>query len=785
MSAMAADARGHHSRAPCPAQATPCLCPQLQPARWIGCGRLAAILMGLIGLPSLGLAADYTPGQRVRASSTVEVRAMPSTTTTTIAATLQPNLQGTQPAGALGSVVGGPKLADGNTWWNIDYDSGVDGWSTDPQLQAAAPDTTPPAVPSGLQAVAASARQINLSWTRSADDVAAGVVHHEVLRNGSRIAVTASTNYQDTGLSPNTSYRYTVQARDAAGNRSAVSAAVQLSTPSQPATSPLDAIPVGTWYAVPNSQLSNVEYRWPPGVLSGTGPPRYLTESSGAYDSKRQRFVIWGGGHNDYAGNELYSFDMATLAWRRDTEPSLLTDRKSTIEASGYYATPHGDIDTSQPRSRHTYDTVEYVANIDRFCGFGMFAGYPASKGAPRTDCFDFDARRWEQRADIVVAGLSIVAMTAYDPASGHVFFLRGAAPLTEYDPLANTWTRRSAPDAGYFYDSTAIVDTKRHRFVAMGGGHLIWYDIRSGATSVQQRVAHLVQGERDILRARRPGFVYDAANDVYVAWSGEMADSDGNGTLDFQLPPENVYVIDPDTWVARKVAPSPANTVKPRSPFPLSNGFSNSTFGRFAYLPSHNLFILVNNWPSEPVYVYRLDPAAARGTISLPPSGPLPSSGFDFRIRPPSGTQSAMAGGSMSVPLALELLGGSTQAVALSTGTLPDGVTAAYSAASCAPPCNSTLTLQLAGDVLAGVHPITVAASGAGLSRTASFDVRVEQPAASAPASAPTATATGTAGGGCTLGHGGPGDGTLPLLVLAAWAALRARKRCPPTRAG
>jgi hypothetical protein len=41
---------------------------------------------------------------------------------------------GTQPVGALGTVIGGPVLADGYTWWNINYDNAPDGWSGDDGL---------------------------------------------------------------------------------------------------------------------------------------------------------------------------------------------------------------------------------------------------------------------------------------------------------------------------------------------------------------------------------------------------------------------------------------------------------------------------------------------------------------------------------------------------------------------------------------------------------------------------------------------------------------------------
>jgi hypothetical protein len=34
-----------------------------------------------------------------------------------------------QAAGAVGTIVGGPAYTQGYTWWNINYDTGCDGWS--------------------------------------------------------------------------------------------------------------------------------------------------------------------------------------------------------------------------------------------------------------------------------------------------------------------------------------------------------------------------------------------------------------------------------------------------------------------------------------------------------------------------------------------------------------------------------------------------------------------------------------------------------------------------------
>jgi hypothetical protein len=79
-------------------------------------------------------------------------------------------------------------------------------------------DTTPPSTPDNLQATAISASQIDLSWDASTDDV--GVTGYRIYRDGTQIDTTASTTYQDTGLSASTAYMYTVSAIDGAGNES-------------------------------------------------------------------------------------------------------------------------------------------------------------------------------------------------------------------------------------------------------------------------------------------------------------------------------------------------------------------------------------------------------------------------------------------------------------------------------------------------------------------------------------------------------------------------------------
>lgn len=100
---------------------------------------------------------------------------------------------------------------------------------------AAGSDTTPPsgdtAVPStpgGVSAVAVSPTRIDLSWNAANDNV--GVAGYKVFRDGALVASTSATAHTSSGLTPATAYSFAVQAYDAAGNHSAMSAAAGATT---------------------------------------------------------------------------------------------------------------------------------------------------------------------------------------------------------------------------------------------------------------------------------------------------------------------------------------------------------------------------------------------------------------------------------------------------------------------------------------------------------------------------------------------------------------------------
>ena len=138
------------------------------------------------------------------------------------------------------------------------------------------PDTTPPTAPANLVAAAASSTEINLTWTASTDNV--GVTGYKVERcqgvgcaNFAQIASPTGTTYNDTGLTPATSYSYRVRATDAAGNLSSYSNRASATTLAATLTVPTNLTATG-------ASATQINLSWTASTETGGSISNYLVE---------------------------------------------------------------------------------------------------------------------------------------------------------------------------------------------------------------------------------------------------------------------------------------------------------------------------------------------------------------------------------------------------------------------------------------------------------------------------------------------------------------------------
>ena len=122
---------------------------------------------------------------------------------------------------------------------------------------ACAGDTQAPTTPTNLARTGSTATSISLSWTASTDNV--GVTGYRTYNGAATAGSGTATNYTVTGLTCGTSYTLSVDAADAAGNRSA-KAAITTSTSAcagdtQAPTTPANFVPT-------SSTASSISLSW-------------------------------------------------------------------------------------------------------------------------------------------------------------------------------------------------------------------------------------------------------------------------------------------------------------------------------------------------------------------------------------------------------------------------------------------------------------------------------------------------------------------------------------------
>jgi len=350
-------------------------------------------------------------------------------------------------------------------------------------------------------------------------------------------------------------------------------------------------LPPGTgWYSIPNTRLRTVcaADNGFPSVSGASGCPAItLAWSSGVFDSTRNRMIVWGGGHNDYYGNELYALPLDTLIPERLTNPGLpVASSGSCVDAIA---------GGTQPNSRHTYDGIEYIASADRMFVFGGSLACNAGNFGSDTWTFDFASKQWRRMQPSGPIPVGDAGMTtAYDPVSG-LIYLHDRRNLYSYDVNADAYTRLTPSGAALGYHMGATIDPQRRRFVligwdsAAGAGRVYTINIGPGSTYQLQTLA--TTGGDAIVNARYPGIEYDPVSNSIVAWS-ENSGSD-------------VYSLNLDTrqWT---------RTALTGGPTPVGNG----TNGRWRYSVASSVFVLVNSVDAN-IYALRLP--ADRGSIKVP----------------------------------------------------------------------------------------------------------------------------------------------------------------------
>jgi hypothetical protein len=313
--------------------------------------------------------------------------------------------------------------------------------------------------------------------------------------------------------------------------------------------------------------------------------------SGAAFDSSRNRLVIFGGGHNGYFGNELIAFDLDDMAWIRITDPTPFPSFSGRSNDDG------------TPRGRHSYNGLTYISHADTFFALG---GSPAqvsgSCGMQGTALFDFTANTWNtpvvqkpNEPDVECEDHAV-----YDPVSKNVLYHgRGVGDRWSlYNIDSDTWT--TSTSVGFNQFQTAAIDPVRRLVLVTGdefGEVLNAYDLTNLPNMTPTDRTSLVTGPRTLMSAIAPGWDFDNKTNEFVGWDG--------GTTVFSFNPDTNVWTQQNAAAGNLLNPGAVDAVK-------------GTYGRWRYSEKYNVFVLVDS-VDENVYLYRLSPDT--GTRPSPPT--------------------------------------------------------------------------------------------------------------------------------------------------------------------
>lgn len=446
-------------------------------------------------------------------------------------------------------------------------------------------DTTPPSTPANLSAVTVSSSRINLSWATSTDNVA--VAGYKVYKEGLQVATSTTTAYSDTGLTALTTYSYAVSAFDAVGNTSVQSSTTSATT--QPISSG-----GGGWTELPNTKLLSV---CPPnnfgGIayeFGGTSPSGHCAQSvfrawnSAVLDTTRNQLLVWGGGHNDYFGNEVYALPLTgTSTWTRLTNPSDFTQNLGCPDANT----------DGTPVSRHTYNGLAYMAAQDKFFSFSSGIA-PCGSNTRTTWLFSPTTNLWNY---VTPTGYNPMTdgspssqgpICAYNPTDEAVYCNQaGNFGIIQKFTYPNTWTKLTGYGTSVVgINTTSAIDPVRKILVFVGTGsggalNIQSISLDSGSTYAVTDLTSSFTG-CSALQVDYPGLTYDSSRGTFMAYPN-------NGNTVYEI------LMDTRECVAHTFAGGPASAT------------GAGTFGRFVYNAAEGNYIVALDTNAN-VYTLTLD---------------------------------------------------------------------------------------------------------------------------------------------------------------------------------
>ena len=380
------------------------------------------------------------------------------------------------------------------------------------------PDTESPSIPTNLVASNTTQSTTDLNWNASTDNV--GVTEYDVYQGSTVIATVAITNYQVTGLSANTSYNFSVLAKDATGNESSASNVVNVTTldvsgcsggiTSYPYNEGFENT-LGGW-----TQSTADDINW---TVDANGTPSSNTGPSSATQGSYYVYVE--------ASSPNYPSKRAILN-SPCFDLSSLSDPTFSFKYHQYGSTDMGTIDlelsdddgatwTSVWNSAGNLGNTWLSANID----LSTYNG-----GSVKLRFNRFVGGTWQ--ADIAIDDVSLTNGTVVLPGCTEGFTLY---PYSEgFENTLGAWTQSTADDINWTVDANGTPSSGTGPSSAVQGTYYIYVEASGNGTGYPNK--------RAIINS--PCYDLSAQASASFSFNYHQYGSTNMGTLDLEVSNDN-----------------------------------------------------------------------------------------------------------------------------------------------------------------------------------------------------------------------------------------------------
>ena len=243
------------------------------------------------------------------------------------------------PYGIVGTTSSSAPSSVASTSSSVKSSSSVQSSSSVKSSSSVSADTVAPSVPTGLTSGAKTTNSVSLSWTASTDNV--GVTGYKVTYGSTTVDV-AGTSTTIIGLTASTSYSFTVKAKDAAGNLSAASSALSVTTSAVAADTVAPSTPANLRST--DQTDSTVTLAWDPST-DNVGVASYIVTYS--FGTKTLTVTTTSASITGLSPSTAYTFYVKAKDAAGNTSgdsPNLVVTTKSTsevVKATGVPGAPH------------------------------------------------------------------------------------------------------------------------------------------------------------------------------------------------------------------------------------------------------------------------------------------------------------------------------------------------------------------------------------------------------------------------------------------------------------